>query len=439
MAAPAALPVALITSIARILISNPRATASFIAKRLPAKYQKMATKEITSIVSKAKQSDTFKSMMKADKFFKDLFKGNRTKVNKYNKAVKNASRVDAIKKKAITDAGKGKDAVTEATIKRFQERALKEKIKKLPQVTTKGSRLVGAGKTVKEKKGIGTRKVFGPKDARFTSPGKVKQAKEKIAKEKAAKEKAVKEKTAREKTAREKTAREKTAKDKETKSKELPKFTSKDSVIKGAVDKKSGQRLSIGKRKILSAKGPEGKSLKLKEISTRAAVGRGNPKELKQLQDKIKGMKEPTKKRAAIDKLKAFLLATGIGAGAIAFLLPDEKIEKKKINPKKVDSDKKVDSNKKVDSANKRINKIQDKINRTQSNVERTDYDPNRRKRELEKLAQQREELARLRKRKKEERLKNKSRVSKLKDKYDKYAVYDPSFLGVRSRLKKGR
>jgi hypothetical protein len=434
MAAPAALPVALITSIARILISNPRATASFIAKRLPAKYQKMATKEITSIVSKAKQSDTFKSMMKADKFFKDLFKGNRTKVNKYNKAVKNASRVDAIKKKAITDAGKGKDAVTEATIKRFQERALKEKIKKLPQVTTKGSRLVGAGKTVKEKKGIGTRKVFGPKDARFTSPGKVKQAKEKIAKEKAAKEKAVKEKTAREKT-----AREKTAKDKETKSKELPKFTSKDSVIKGAVDKKSGQRLSIGKRKILSAKGPEGKSLKLKEISTRAAVGRGNPKELKQLQDKIKGMKEPTKKRAAIDKLKAFLLATGIGAGAIAFLLPDEKIEKKKINPKKVDSDKKVDSNKKVDSANKRINKIQDKINRTQSNVERTDYDPNRRKRELEKLAQQREELARLRKRKKEERLKNKSRVSKLKDKYDKYAVYDPSFLGVRSRLKKGR
>jgi hypothetical protein len=434
MAAPAALPVALITSIARILISNPRATASFIAKRLPAKYQKMATKEITSIVSKAKQSDTFKSMMKADKFFKDLFKGNRTKVNKYNKAVKNASRVDAIKKKAITDAGKGKDAVTEATIKRFQERALKEKIKKLPQVTTKGSRLVGAGKTVKEKKGIGTRKVFGPKDARFTSPGKVKQAKEKIAKEKAAKEKAVKEKTAREKT-----AREKAAKDKETKSKELPKFTSKDSVIKGAVDKKSGQRLSIGKRKILSAKGPEGKSLKLKEISTRAAVGRGNPKELKQLQDKIKGMKEPTKKRAAIDKLKAFLLATGIGAGAIAFLLPDEKIEKKKINPKKVDSDKKVDSNKKVDSANKRINKIQDKINRTQSNVERTDYDPNRRKRELEKLAQQREELVRLRKRKKEERLKNKSRVSKLKDKYDKYAVYDPSFLGVRSRLKKGR
>ena len=430
MAAPAALPVALITSIARILISNPRATASFIAKRLPAKYQKMATKEITSIVSKAKQSDTFKSMMKADKFFKDLFKGNRTKVNKYNKAVKNASRVDAIKKKAITDAGKGKDAVTEATIKRFQERALKEKIKKLPQVTTKGSRLVGAGKTVKEKKGIGTRKVFGPKDARFTSPGKVKQAKEKIAKEKAAKEKAAKEKVAREKAAREKAAKEKATKDKETKSKELPKFTSKDSVIKGAVDKKSGQRLPIGKRKILSAKGPEGKSLKLKEIPT---VGRGNPKEVKQLQDKIKGMKDPTKKRAAIDKLKAFLLATGIGAGAIAFLLPDEKIEKKKINPKKVDSDKKVDS------ANKRINKIQDKINRTQSNVERTDYDPNRRKRELEKLAQQREELARLRKRKKEERLKNKSRVSKLKDKYDKYAVYDPSFLGVRSRLKKGR
>jgi len=354
----------------------------------------------------------------ANSLYKTLFKKDKAKLKKYDKASRKAgseAELKRITRQAINEV-KGKDPRTDALIKRFEDRAFKKKVSELPKFTSKPNIM-----KKKEK-----RKVLSPQGketARFTSPGKVKLAKEKAALKSLKEAEKIPSKAAPKKLTKD-----------VTKSKELPQFTSKPSSIKGNIDKATGKRLPIGKRKSLIPKGPSGQSAQLKKLNV--AKKEQKTKEFNKLKQDYKNTKDPVKKRTLKDKLKIAAAVIGLGAGALAFLTSDPKVTPTKTKPNNNNKNIKNNKNNKNIKNNKNNNAQTSTIDAGEKRRKRL-IEENRRAMELRKRERLKDQAAANAKKKRLQRNKKAKQPSKLVSKYDKYDYYDPSFLGIRSRLKK--
>ena len=350
----------------------------------------------------------------ANSLYKTLFKKDKAKLKKFNKASIQASSEAELKrsiKQAINEV-KGKDPRIDAVVKRFEERIKevqvakrKEKISKLPKFTSRPSGIKGnINKATGKRLPIGKRKVVPKKLTKDVTKSKeiellrVKQ--QRIGNR-------------------------------------LPKFTSRPSGIKGNVDK-SGKRLPLGKRKSLIPKGPLGQSVQLKKLNV--AKKEQKTKEFNKLKQDYKNTKDPVKKRTLMDKLKIAAGIIGLSAGAMAFLISDPKVKPTKIKQKTITNNK--------NNNNRRDNNTVKPNNNNNNNDQTSTIDAGKKRRD--RLIAENKRAMELRKR---EKLKDKARTNAKKkrlqsnnkakqsnkslSKYDKYDYYDPSFLGIRSRLKK--
>lgn len=343
----------------------------------------------------------------ANSFYKTIFKKDKAKLKKYDKATRKASseaELKQITRQAINEV-KGKDPRTDALIRRFEDRAFKKKVSELPKFKSKAS-------AIEQKT---QRKVLAPKGkekARFSSPGKIEQTK----------------------TNKARSSIERTANQRIKKDPILDKARS-------TVDRSARQGIKRDpkqiKEKLSKSKSDNARSIVEKAGQTFTKKGEKarvekliKSKEFNKLKQEYKNTKDPVKKSSLARKIKGAAIVLGLGAGAYTFLASDPKVKPKTTTTKSKKSTRQSSNNNAKSSSGRA------KINQTQSSVTRTDYDPNRRKNKLAAEAKKRAlELAR-RKAAKKKRLESKTKSSK-SSKYDKYDYYDPSFLGIRSRLKK--
>ena len=339
----------------------------------------------------------------ANSFYKTLFKKDKAKLKKYTKASIKAGSEAGLKrsiKQAINEV-KGKDPITEATLKRFEQRIKeaqvlkrKEEISKLPKFTSKPSGIKGnIDRSTGKRLPIGKRKVI-------SSDKKVVPKKSTT---------------------------------NVTKSKELPQFTSKPSRIKSNIDKATGKRLPIGKRKSLIPKGPLGQSAQLKKLNV--AKKEQKTKEFNKLKQDYKNTKDPVKKRTLKDKLKIAAAVIGVGAGALAFLTSDPKVTSTKIKPN--NNNNRIKPNNNNNNKNNKNNNAQTSTIDAGEKRRKRLIEENRRAMELRKRERLKDQARTNAKKKRLQRNNKAKQPNKSLSKYDKYDYYDPSFLGIRSRLKK--
>ena len=365
----------------------------------------------------------------ANSFYKTIFKKDKAKLKKYDKATRKAGSEAELKRsirQAINEV-KGKDPRTDATLKRFEQRMKqeqltkrKEEISKLPKFTSKAS-------NIEQRK---QRKILVPKGkekARFISSGKREQIK----------------------TDKARSSIERTANQRIKKDPILDKARS-------TVDRSARQGIKRNSKQIKE------KLNKSKSDNPRAIVEKAGQmftkkgekarvekliksKEFNKLKQEYKNTKDPVKKRTLKDKLKIAAGIIGLSAGAMAFLISDPKVKPTKINPNNNPNNNKNNNNK---NNNRNNNNTVKPDNNNNNNAKKSTIDAGKKRRD--RLIAENKRAMELRKR---ERLKDQARAnakkkilqrnnkakqpSKSLSKYDKYDYYDPSFLGIRSRLKK--
>jgi len=359
----------------------------------------------------------------ANSFYKTLFKKDKAKLKKYTKASIKAGSEAGLKRsirQAINEV-KGKDPITDATLKRFEQRMKeaqlvkrKKEISKLPKFTSKAS-------NIEQRK---QRKILVPKGkekARFISSGKREQIK----------------------TDKARSSIERTANQRIKKDPILDKARS-------TVDRSARQGIKRDpkqiKEKLSKSKSDNARSIVEKAGQMFTKKGEKarvekliKSKEFNKLKQEYKNTKDPVKKRTIMDKIKIAAGIIGLSAGAMAFLVSDPKVTSTKIKPNNNNNNRiKPNNNNNNNNKNIKNNKNNNAQTRIDAGKKRRDrlIAENKRAMELRKRERLKDQAAANAKKKRLQRNKAKQ-PSKSLSKYDKYDYYDPSFLGIRSRLKK--
>ena len=359
----------------------------------------------------------------ANSFYKTAFKKNKAKLKKYNIASKQAGSEAELKRsirQAINEV-KGKDPRTDAVVKRFEERIKQEQVVKRKKEISKLPKFTSKASNIEQRK---QRKILVPKGkekARFISSGKREQIK----------------------TDKARSSIERTANQRIKKDPILDKARS-------TVDRSARQGIKRDpkqiKEKLSKSKSDNARSIVEKAGQMFTKKGEKarvekliKSKEFNKLKQEYKNTKDPVKKRTIMDKIKIAAGIIGLSAGAMAFLVSDPKVTPTKIKPNNNNNNNRIKPNNNNNNKNIKNNKNNNAQTSTiDAGKKRRDrlIAENKRAMELRKRERLKDQAAANAKKKRLQRNKAKQ-PSKSLSKYDKYDYYDPSFLGIRSRLKK--